>query len=276
MDLAAEEINASGGINGTKIQLIYEDSQADPKTATSALQKLINDDRVPAVVGDIASSCVLAMAPLAERSKVVLLSPGASTPEISQAGQYVFRNWQSDALEGDVDGKYAFNHLKWRRAACVYVNNASGTGLSRVFKTSFEAAGGQVPSTESFAENANDVRTQIAHVLAAKPDGIFLPGYPKGLVITLRQLKEAGSHIPILATQAFDDPTVYKNAGAAAEGVIFSTTKPPDPKDPTVSHFKSAYLTNSRYAAEYFACNICSCWKALASAAWYSCAFIAK
>ncbi|TKJ41163.1 hypothetical protein CEE37_05715 [candidate division LCP-89 bacterium B3_LCP] len=93
--ISLEEVNEAGGVKGKDIELIYEDSQSDPAKAVSALNKLISTENVSVVIGDIASSSVLAMAPIAEKSKVVLLSPGASNPDISEAGDYIFRKRHS-------------------------------------------------------------------------------------------------------------------------------------------------------------------------------------
>jgi branched-chain amino acid transport system substrate-binding protein len=243
MDLAAEELNARGGINGRSLVILYEDSQSDPRTATSALQKLITSDRVHVVIGDIASSAVLAMAPMAERNQVVLLSPGASNPDISNAGEFVFRNWQSDALEGEVDARYAFATLGWRRAACLSVNNAYGTGLTRVFTDTFTSLGGEIVAQESFSQGATDLRAQVVRVAAANADGVFMPGYPPEMAAALRQMRETGVSLHILSVQAFDDPEILQRAGDAAEGVVFSVPKPPDTTIPVVANFRSAYTT---------------------------------
>jgi branched-chain amino acid transport system substrate-binding protein len=242
MDLAIDQINSGGGVNGKRLVVIYEDSQSDPTLATSALQKLISADGIQVVIGDIASSSVLAMAPIAERNKVVLLSPGASNPEISHAGRYIFRNWQSDALEGEVDARFAYDKLKWRRVALLHVNNAYGTGLADVFKRVFANLGGTVLREEFFEQGATDVRTQITKIAATKPDGIYMPGYPPEMATALKQMRELAVTLPILSVQAFDDPEILKRAGDAANGVIFSVPTPPDPKQPVVSAFRSQYV----------------------------------
>lgn len=242
MDLAAAEINTGGGVKGRLISIVYEDSQSEPRVATSALQKLISTLRVQVIIGDIASSSVLAMAPIAERNKVVLLSPGASNPDISNAGDFIFRNWQSDALEGDVDAQFAFSKLRWKKAACLYVNNGYGAGLAKVFSEKYKAAGGVIVAEESFAQGATDLRAQIANVSASKPDGVFMPGYPPEMAVALKQMKETGVKLPILSVQAFDDPEILARASDAAEGVIFSVPSPPDTNDTVVADFKSRYV----------------------------------
>lgn len=241
IDLAVKEINDKGGVDGRPLQILYEDSRSDPKDATSALQKLISANGVQIVIGDIASSSVLAMAPIAERNKVVLLSPGASNPDITNAGAFVFRNWQSDALEGLVDASYAHGNLHWKRVGCLYVANAYGTGLTEVFAKEFTRAGGEIVSRESFPQGATDLRAQITRLKTVSLDGIYMPGYPPEMATALQQMRELGYKIPILSVQAFNDPEIVKRAAEAAEGVVFSIPAPPNPNDPVVAEFLSTY-----------------------------------
>jgi branched-chain amino acid transport system substrate-binding protein len=241
LEIALEEVNAAGGVKGKKINLIFEDSQSDSAKAVSALQKLISTDKVSVVIGDIASSSVLAMAPIAEKAKVILLSPGASNPDISKAGEYIFRNWQSDALEGEVDAKYAYEHLGWKNMATLYVSNAYGTGLKKVFEESFQKLGGKILASESFEQGATDMRAQLNKIRNLKIDAIYMPGYPPEMAILLRQAKEMGIKISFLSVQAFDDPKILETAKGAAEGVIFSVPKPPDPSNSIVKNFIDKY-----------------------------------
>lgn len=241
LEIALEEVNAAGGVKGKNVRLIIEDSQSDSAKAVSALQKLISTDKVSVVIGDIASSSVLAMAPIAENAKVVLLSPGASNPDISKAGEYIFRNWQSDALEGEVDAKFAFEKQGYKHMAVLYVNNAYGTGLMNVFESSFQKLGGQIISSEPFEQGATDMRSQLAKIHGLKIDGIYLPGYPPEMAILMKQAKEMGLTTPFISVQAFEDPKILETAKDAAEGVIFSVPKPPDTTNPAVSNFIQKY-----------------------------------
>ena len=137
IDLASQEINAKGGIKGTHVTIVYEDSQGNPKGTVSALQKLITTNKVPAIIGDLLSSDTLAMSPVAERDKVVLLSPTSSAPEITKAGDYIFRNCASDTFEGSIMAGYAYDKLHTKRVAIIYINNAYGVGIRDVFKSVF-------------------------------------------------------------------------------------------------------------------------------------------
>ncbi len=241
LDMALEEINDTGGVKGKKIQLIYEDSQSNSKVAISALRKLITAEDIQVVIGDIASSNVLAMAPIVENEKVVLLSPGASNPDISYAGDYIFRNWQSDALEGKIDADFAYNVLGWRKIAIFYVRNAYGLGLFEIFQKRFKELGGGIALEESFEQDAVDFRPQLTKIKSIKIDGIYMPGYPKEMAKVLKQAKELKVKYTFLSVQAFDDPEILKMAGEAAEGVIFSIPEPPDVSQPIVRNFRENY-----------------------------------
>ncbi len=97
------------------------------------------------------------------------------------------------------------------------------------------------------------MRTQISKIIAAKPDGLYLPGWPKEMAVALKQLKELGSKLPILSAQGFDDPSILNLAGNAAEGVVFSVPENPDPNDSTVSSFNKLYM--NRYGEQPGVCS---------------------
>lgn len=253
IELALAEINAKGGIEGASLVVIYEDSRTDPKEAVAALNKLFSLHGVRFIIGDINSSGVLAMAPIAEKNKIILLSPGASNPKISDAGEYIFRNWHSDALEGEIGAKYAFSKMNWKKAAVLYVDAAYGVGLAETFRKVFQNVGGEIAAFEAYAQDATDMRSQISKIIAAKPNGLYLPGWPKEMAVVLKQLKELGSEIPILSAQGFDDPSILKLSANAAEGVIFSVPETPDPNNEIVKSFNENYRI--RYSQEPGVCS---------------------
>ena len=242
IDLALSEIKKKNTLNKRKIDLIYQDSKSKAIDAVTALQKMISIDHVPIVIGDIASSSVLAMAPIAEKNKVVLLSPGASSPKISFAGDFIFRNWQSDALEGKIDAKFAFDSLKVKTVCVLYVNNGYGAGLKEYFVKTFKSMGGRVLSIESFDQGATDMSSQLNKIKLLNPDLIYMPSYPNEMITILIQAKELNLNIQFLSTQAFDDPTILKIAKDAANGVIFSIPVPPDTSMHIVKAFTQNYL----------------------------------
>lgn len=253
IELSLSEINSQGGLNGKPLQVLYEDSKTEPKEAVAALRKLHHAQGVRFIIGDINSTGVLAMAPIAEREHIILLSPGASNPKISDAGEYVFRNWHSDALEGKVGAEYAYSKMGWKRAAVLYVNAAYGAGLAETFRSEFHKLGGKIVAYEAYPQDATDMREQISRILAAKPKGIYLPGWPKEMSVALRQLDELGWEGPVMSAQGFDDPSILELAGSAAEGVVFSVPQEPEPGNKLVKHFNQEY--GERYDKEPGVCS---------------------
>lgn len=241
INLAMDEMEDELESKDYKINLVVEDSKSDPKIAVSALKKVIIQNNVPIVIGDIASSSVLAMTPIAERNEVVLLSPGASNPDISDAGEYIFRNWQSDALEGSIAAEFIHDTLDVNEVAVFNVNNAYGTGLANAFKAKFKELGGSILIQETFEQGDTDVRTQLNKINDANVNHVFMPGYPNEMGIALRQAKELGMDNQFISTQSFDDPTIIEIAGDAANGVIFSIPKPPDTTKTVVYNFIEGY-----------------------------------
>jgi branched-chain amino acid transport system substrate-binding protein len=241
MRIAVDEINAKGGILGKNLEIIYEDSKTDPKTAVNLLRKLIDTANIQVIIGDIASSNVLSMAPIAEKEKVVLLSPGASNPKITEAGEFTFRNWQSDELEGALDAEFAYNQLKWKKVSVIYVSNAYGEGLKDVFIKKFKELGGEILYAEQYSQGDADFRKILVKVGKTDVDGIYLPGYPEEMPQIVTQAREMEVEKQFLTVQAFSDPEVIKAAGDAAEGVIYSMPAPPDPNSPVVKNFVDEY-----------------------------------
>ncbi len=248
-DLAVEEINSKGGVLGKKIQLLYEDDQCKPDQGVSVAQKMANVDKVPVIVGTCCSNVALAVIPILEKAKVVLISPGSSSPKLTGAGQYFFRNWPSDLLEALFTGEFAYNRLNFQKLAILYVNNEYGLGLKDNFKKRFQELGGSIVDEESYEQEATDYRTQLTKIKAKNPDAIYLPGYPRELARICVQAKEMKIKSQLLSCSAFKEPEIIKTAGNAAEGVLFADASydPNDP-DPNVQAFVKSY--KAKYNAE--------------------------
>lgn len=221
IDLAVEEINAGGGIKGRQLKVIYEDSRAASKEGAAAMQKLATVDKVPAVIGGITSAETLAAAPIAERNKVVLLSPTASAPKISDAGEFIFRIWPSDTAEGTTLANFAYNSLGLLKVAILHLKNEYGVAIKDVFTKRFTFLGGTVVATESYGEQDTDFRSQLDKIKATKPQAIYLISYYKDAALVFRQAREKGIKVQFLGTTAIEEPKMVELAGDAAEGVIY-------------------------------------------------------
>jgi len=249
INLAMEEINKAGGINGMKVKIIYEDDQGRVKAATDAMTKLSTVDKVPLVIGTLFSSATLAIAPIAEKNKVVLLSPASTAPKITEAGDYIFRNCASDIFEGKAMSHFAHDTLNLKKIAVIYINNDYGVGLKNVFEAEFQRSGGKIVVSESFEQGATDFRTQLTKIKASNPEAIYMPGYPPEMARILRQAKELGIITQFLSIVIFEDPKILEIAGNAAEGTIFSSrVYDPKSEETVVRKFVDAYI--AKYGSE--------------------------
>jgi branched-chain amino acid transport system substrate-binding protein len=215
-----EEIN-QGRLEkgGPQIQVIFEDDQLHPATGVAALRKLIDVDHVSAVIGAQGSSVTLAMAPVAEASKVVLISGASGAPKISQAGDYVFRTCPSDLLEGAIMAEFYLEHLAGKRIAVVYINNDYGQGLRKAF---IDRLGPSAPPILDLAYKQGDVdfRTQLTRIRQERTGVVYVIGYEE-MVNIYRQAKELGVACQWLGNNQLNDQSLIDKMGTTADGTVF-------------------------------------------------------
>lgn len=251
-ELAAEEINNAGGINGRKIKLIVEDAACDPNKGVAAMNKLITIDKPVAVVGAVCSSVTLAIAPIAERNKTVLISPASTNPQITNAGDYIFRVIPSDELRGKVFAEHIYNKEGLRKAAVIYINNDGGKGNVQTFEKYFTQMGGEILTSQSYAPDAKGVKTQLLKIKEAKPEFILAISQIQDAVIVLKNAKEMNLNLPFyFQTEALEDPKVQELAGDAAKGATYITFAKED--SPAIEEFNNSYKEKYGKEPELFA-----------------------
>jgi branched-chain amino acid transport system substrate-binding protein len=221
IEIAVAEVNEAGGIDGRELEVIYEDGQCLGKEASNAASKLINVDKVPVILGGACSGETLAFAPAAEEAKVVTLSYCSSAPAITDAGDYIFRNYPSDTFQGAHAATYAKETLDAAKVGILYVNADWGVGIKDVFKKEFEALGGEVVLEEGYDQQSRDLRTQLTKVKDADPDLVYFLGYTEASIPGIKQAAELGIAVPILGGDAWDDPKIFQEAGTAADGIKY-------------------------------------------------------
>jgi branched-chain amino acid transport system substrate-binding protein len=248
IDLAVEQINGAGGIDGATVRVVYKDTKAEPSAGVAAFNELIEDGKISAVIGPMASPVALAVAPLAEAKQVVLVSPSASSPELTTAGEYIFRTCLSDQYEGLVLARLAAVTLGYHTASVLCIDNAYGRGLADVFEEAFAAAGGTVVSRETFAESSTDFAEPLARIAETAPQVILLVGYAQMGEI-LVEARSIGLTQQVLSSVMFDNPEILAAAGSAAEGVLF-TSWTPDPATPSPERLEFEAAYRIKYGAE--------------------------
>lgn len=220
IELAVAGINEKGGIQGKKLKLILEDEGDNPQKAVSTIQKLISVDRVPIIIGPISSTSVMAVAPIANKNKVVVLSPGAASPNITYAGDFIFRNRAAGTLEASEIARFAFNKLRLRKVIVFEINEDYGSGFRKVFKKVFEEMNGGVILIETYNQGDTDFRTQLSKFKQYKFDGIYVIGVPNEVGNILKQAKEMGIKTTFIMNN-MENPELIRVAGNAAECIYF-------------------------------------------------------
>jgi branched-chain amino acid transport system substrate-binding protein len=240
--MALDEINAKGGIGGRLLRLRVEDDQSRPEEAATAATKLINQDRVVAVLGEISSGRSLAAAPICQAARVPMVSPSSTHPSVTQVGDYIFRVCFTDPFQGGVGARIARDIMKAQKAAILYdVRNEYSVGLKTVFVERFQAAGGRVVGEQSYGEGDSDFRAQLTQLKAAAPDVLYVPGYYTEVGLIARQARDLGFAAPLLGGDGWDSPKLTEIAAGALTGSYFSNHYAPDLPDPRVQAFVAEY-----------------------------------
>jgi branched-chain amino acid transport system substrate-binding protein len=240
--MAIEEVNLRGGVLGSKIELLVEDDQYKPEEAANAAKKLIERDKVVALIAEVTSSVTLVVAPIAQQSKIVLLTPTATNPKVTQVGDYIFRACFIDDFQGEVMANFVYKNLKLKTAAILTaVTSDYSKGLAQFFKQKYTALGGKIVAEESYSEGDSDFRAQLTKIKAAKPEFVYVPGYYADVGPILLQARELGITVPFGGGDGWDSPVLLQTAGKAAEGCFFSNHYSPDSKELVVQTFVKNY-----------------------------------
>lgn len=243
IELALEQANAQSALeSGGKLSIVYRDDTTNANRGVQVTRELIDEVGVKLIIGAISSDVTKAIAPICEKERVLLMSPSASAPELSDAGEYIYRNYPSDIREGTSMAKFA-KDLGLERVAVIALNDSYGTGLSEVFTEQYESRFRQVVKTFLFDEGDTSSFPAIIAELndELKPDGIYIVSYQNDLATLLIQLKAIGVQAVYFASSSVT-PDIVRLAGSAADHLVYSqTTFDLDSSDPAVSSFVSAY-----------------------------------
>jgi branched-chain amino acid transport system substrate-binding protein len=248
IQMAADEINKAGGINGREIKLVIEDDQGRPEQAATVVTKLIAQDQVRAVLGEVASSNSLAAAPKAQAAKVPMITPSSTNPKVTQVGDYIFRVCFIDPFQGEVMAKFAANTLKAKRAAILIdVQSDYSRGLAQFFEENFTKLGGQIVEKQSYTQTDRDFKGQLTSIRSANPEVIFVPGYYGQVGVIAKQHKELGIKAPLLGGDGWDAPQLFQLGGESLNGSFMANHYSVDDPAPATQKFVADY--KGRYSA---------------------------
>jgi len=247
--LAADELNAAGGVLGKRIEFVIEDDRNEASEAASAVSKLITRDHVVALIGENASSRTLAAAPIAQSYGVPIISPSSTNVEVTKKGDYVFRVCFIDSYQGGVLSSFAYRTLNARKAAIlVDARNDYSVGLAAAFRERFEKEGGRIVGEMKYTEGDSDFSAQLTAIRDLQPDVLFVPGYYTDAGLVARQAKSLGLSATLLGADGWDSPKLAEIGGAAVEGAYFSNHYSVDDPSPVGRRFVDAY--RKRYRAD--------------------------
>ena len=244
VELAMDELAArsQGQIGGLKVRVVVEDDQGKPEEAATVVQKLINQDRVIAVIGEVASGRSMAAGPICQSAGVPMISPSSTNPKVTQIGDYVFRMCFIDPFQGTVMAKFAAENLKFRSVAILKdVKNEYSVGLAQFFTQAFNQLGGMVVAEQAYSSGDQDFRAQLTDLKGKRPQAIFVPGYYTEVGLIARQARELGITVPLLGGDGWESDQLIGIGGPALEGCFYSNHFAADNPDPRLQDFLGRY-----------------------------------
>ena len=237
--LAVKQVNAAGGVKGKKIKVITLDDQGKSEEAATTVTKLVTQEKVIAVLGEVASSRSLAAAPIAQLNKVPMISPSSTNPKVTEVGDYIFRVCFIDPFQGTVMAKFAHENLKAKKVAILTdVKSDYSVGLATFFKSTFTQMGGQIVAEQSYSSGDIDFKGQLTSIKSSKPDAIFIPGYYTEVGLIARQARALGLKTqPLLGGDGWDSSKLSEIGKEAINGGYFSNHYTTESSDPAVQKF---------------------------------------
>jgi branched-chain amino acid transport system substrate-binding protein len=240
VELALAELQETkeGKVGGLPVRVVVEDDQGRPEEAVTVVQKLINQDRVVTVIGEVASSRSLAAAPVCQRARVPMISPSSTNPAVTEVGDFIFRMCFIDPFQGTVMAKFASENLGVRQVAILKDNGSDySVGLAKFFTDAFTAAGGQIVAEQTYATTDQDFSGQLTAIKARNPQAIFVPGYYTQVGLIARKARELGITVPILGGDGWESEQLLEIGGEALEGAYYSNHFAVDNPDPALQSF---------------------------------------
>jgi branched-chain amino acid transport system substrate-binding protein len=242
IDLAIREVNAAGGVKGKKIELRVYDNQSKPEEAANAANRLINQDNVLLILGEVASSNSIAMATKAQPAKVPMISNASTNPRVTEIGDYIFRVCFIDPFQGYVMAKFAHDNLKMNKVAVLRdLGSDYSQGLADVFERKFTEMGGKIVARETYTKGSTDFRSQLTAIKRSSPEAIYIPGYYNDIGLIARQARELGITATLMGGDGWDSEKLFELGGSAIDGSYFSNHYSPDDPNPRIQKFIAAY-----------------------------------
>jgi branched-chain amino acid transport system substrate-binding protein len=254
MQMAVEEINGRGGVQGKRVELIVQDTLSDVEETRVVVRRLINDYHVHALLGEVVSSRSLAAAEIAQEARVPMLTPSSTSPGVTARGDYIFRSTYTDPFQGAAIAQFAARSLGAKRAAMLVDSDEEyAAKLAQFIREDFVRRGGEVVLEKEYEEGDSYFTEQLVAIKEAEPDVIFLPGYYREAGLIAREAKHIGVNVPIVGGDGWDSRQLYEIGEQALLGSFFSSHYSADDPDPFVRKFVEDYLRLYGHIPDAFA-----------------------
>ena len=249
--VALDEINAAGGIKGRRLELVYEDSQGDPKQTVAIAQKFVDDTRILACLGDIPTPAIMAASPVFQKARMVQMSMG-SHPDLTKTGEFIFANQMSQRQIAASLATIGVSRLG-KTQAVLYRNTDWGKVVQSIYVEKVKELGGQIVLADSYLETEKDFRALMAKVRAARPEVLCLVAYYTDGALAVQQAKAAGVESRIIVSEACYSPQFIKLGGDAVNGILTQTLFFPESGRPDVQKFVAGYRAKHGEDPDFFA-----------------------
>jgi branched-chain amino acid transport system substrate-binding protein len=230
-----------GKIGGLAVRVVVEDDQGKSDEAATVVQKLINQDQVVAVIGEVASSRSIAAAPICQQAGVPMISPSSTNPKVTQIGDYIFRMCFLDDFQGQTMARFATDLKLTKVAILKDVKSDYSVGLAQYFTEAFTKLGGSIVVEQAYASGDQDFSAQLTAIKAKHPDAIFIPGYYTEVGLIARKARELGITVPLLGGDGWESEKLIEIGGAAMNGAYYSNHWALDSPDPHLQDFLKTY-----------------------------------
>lgn len=249
MKMAAEDINAAGGVNGKKIEIVETDDRGDKQEGALVTQKMISRDNVVAIVGDPTTGITKVAAPIAQRAQVVLLSAGSTGTGVVEIGDYIYRDTLLDSVAIPVLLDYFAKNLKFRKVAMITSdNNDYSVSMSQLFRNSAKGAGIEIAADEKIKDGDKDFSAQMTNIKAIKPDILFFSGYYTEGALLMKEARKQGIKAGMFGGDGLFSPVFIKLGGEAVEGSMSYVGFSPEQASPVTAKFIDAFKARNNGA----------------------------
>lgn len=252
IEVAVDEFNKNGGIKGKKIELVSEDTRGDQTEAANAVTKLIDQNKVHAIIGGVLSSETLTAGPLSNDAGIVMISSSSTATGVPEIGDYVYRNCLSDEVQAIQLAEYAVKELGLKKFAVMFTNNDYGKSLEGAFVDKAKELA-EVVTVETYNDGESDFRAQLTKIKNCKPDAIYIAGYYTEAAKIAQQAKDQGLDVQILGADGFYSPKLIELGGDSIEGAVFTAGFFSEDPAEHVQYFVKAYKEKFNAEPDMFA-----------------------